>query len=155
MLKIKDYQSLIDHISQCLRPGGLMELLEFDFRVYDHDFKPFSLPTGVMEPPWFPRWMSFCNMAVRQRGGSPDAASMLYSWTLQHPDFDDVVYQDYFIPTAPFMSPEDPHYDFIKGISETFREDIQVSECKGPRYNTSPISHHLLRLFSDLAGLFC
>ncbi|KAF8272986.1 hypothetical protein EI94DRAFT_1717155 [Lactarius quietus] len=112
---IKDYPSLIDHISQCLRPGGLMELLEFDFRVYDPDFKPFSLPTGIMEPPWFPRWMSFCNMAVRQRGGSPDAANMLYSWTLQHPDFDDVVYQDYFIPTAPFM-----------GISETFRDDIQT-----------------------------
>jgi len=123
---IKDYPSLIDHISQCLRPGGLMELLEFDFRVYDPDFKPFSLPTGIMEPPWFPRWMSFCNMAVRQRGGSPDAANMLYSWTLQHPDFDDVVYQDYFIPTAPFMSPEEPDYDFIRGISETFRDDIQT-----------------------------
>jgi hypothetical protein len=103
-----------------------MELLEFDFRVYGPDFKPFSLPTGVMEPPWLPRWMSFCNMAVRQRGGSPDAANMLYSWTLQHGDFDDVTYQDYFIPTAPFMSPEDPNYDFIRGISETFREDIQT-----------------------------
>lgn len=122
---IKDYQSLIDHISQCLRPGGLMELLEFDFRVYDSDFKPFSLPTGIMEPPWFPRWMSFCNMAVRQRGGSPDAANMLHSWTLQHPDFDDVAYQDYFIPTAPFMD-QDPKNDFIRGISETFREDIQT-----------------------------
>jgi len=123
---IKDYASLIDHISQCLRPGGLMELLEFDFRVYDGDHKPYSLPTGIMEPPWFPRWMSFCNMAVRQRGGSPDAANMLYSWTLQHPAFEDVVYQEYFIPTAPFMSPEVPDYNFIKSIAETFREDIQT-----------------------------
>ncbi|KAH9178870.1 hypothetical protein EDB89DRAFT_987720 [Lactarius sanguifluus] len=121
---IKDYPSLIDHISQCLRPGGLMELVESDFRVYDSDFKPFSLPTGIMEPPWFPRFMSFCNMAVRQRGGSPDAANMVYNWTLQHPAFDDVVYQDYFIPTAPFMPSDDPKYDFIRPIAETFREDI-------------------------------
>ncbi len=131
MLKIKDYPSLIDHISQCLRPGGLMELIEFDFRVYNPDFQPFSLPTDIMEPPWFPRWMSFLNMAVRQRGGSPDAANMLYSWTLEHPAFDDVDYQDYFVPTAPFMRRSEPNYDFLRSISETFREDIQVSEYKG------------------------
>ncbi len=135
-----------------------MEILEFDFRVYDPDFKPFSIPTGIMEPPWFPRWMSFCNMAVRQRGGSPDAASMLYSWALQHPAFDDVVYQDYFIPTAPFMPPGEPNYDFIRSISETFREDIQVSKCKGSACNAFSPPHRwrrLLRLFSDLDGLFC
>ena len=131
MYKIKDYPSLIDHISECLRPGGLMEILEFDFRVYDSDCKPFTIHTGVMEPPWFPRWMSFLNMAVRQRGGTPDAANMLYSWTLQHPAFEDVVYQDYFIPTAPFMSPGEPNYNFMRSIGETFREDIQVRECKG------------------------
>ncbi|KAI0274910.1 S-adenosyl-L-methionine-dependent methyltransferase [Gloeopeniophorella convolvens] len=123
---IRDYPSLIDHISQCLRPGGLMELVEFDFRVYDKDHKPFFLPTGVMQPPWFPRWMSFLNMAVRQRGGSPDAANMLHNWTLQHPAFEDVVYEEYFIPTAPFMSHREPNYHFIRSISETFREDIQA-----------------------------
>jgi len=121
---IKDFPTLIDHISQCLRPGGLMELLEFDFRVYDPSRKPFSLPTGTMEPPWFPRWMSFLNMAVRQRGGSPDAANMLYSWTLQHPSLEDVVYEEYFIPTAPFMSHEEPNYHLMRSIADILREDI-------------------------------
>jgi len=119
---IKDFPTLIDHISQCLRPGGLMELLEFDFRVYDASWKPFS-PTA-MDGPWFPRWMSYANMAVRQRGGTPDAANMLYSWTLQHQAFEDVVYEEYFIPTAPFMSCQDPNYRFMRAISESFREDI-------------------------------
>jgi len=121
---IKDFATLIDQISQCLRPGGLMQLLEFDFRVYDSNCKPFSLPTGIMEPPWFPRWMAFLNMAVRQRGGSPDAANMLYSWTLQHPAFEDTVYEEYFIPTAPFMSHQAPDYRFARSISETLRDDI-------------------------------
>jgi adenosine deaminase len=70
--------------------------------------------------------MSFLNMAVRQRGGSPDAANMLYSWTLQHPAFENVVYEEYFIPTAPFMSREEPNYHFMRTIAEIMREDIQV-----------------------------
>lgn len=109
-----------------------MELFEFDFRVYDGSCKPFSSPTGIMEPPWFPRWMSLINMAVRQRGGTPDAANMLYSWTLQHPAFEDVVYEEYFIPTAPFMSRQEPNYRFLRSISETFREDILVSYSEYP-----------------------
>jgi hypothetical protein len=124
--QIKDFPTLIDHISQSLLPGGLMELMEFDFRVYDASCKPFFLPNGVMEPPWFPRWMSFCNMAVRQRGGTPDAANMLYSWTLRHPAFEDVVYDEYFVPTAPFMSSEEPNYHSMRSISEILREDILV-----------------------------
>jgi hypothetical protein len=123
---------MIDHITQCLRPHGLMELLEFDFRVYDSDCKPFSLKIGTMEPPWFPRWMSFLNMAVRQRGGTPDAANMLYSWLLQSPALEDVVYEEYFIPTAPFMSRQEPNYDFLRSISEILRDDIYVCEYKYP-----------------------
>jgi hypothetical protein len=140
MLQIKDYQTLIDHISQCLRPGGLVELLEFDFRVYSASFKPFSFLDDTMEPPWFPRWMSLINMAVRQRGGSPDAANMLHSRTLQHQAFEDVVYEEYFIPTAPFMSHQEPNYRFLRTISEMFRDDIQVCGYGYPRL---PHPHHL------------
>ncbi|KAH9081815.1 hypothetical protein EDB83DRAFT_2310143 [Lactarius deliciosus] len=85
---------------------------------------PFPYPQESWSRQWFPRWMSFCNMAVRQRGGSPNAGSMVYNRTLQHPAFDDVVYQDYFIPTAPFMPSDDPKYDVIRSIAETLREDI-------------------------------
>ncbi|KAI9511740.1 S-adenosyl-L-methionine-dependent methyltransferase [Russula earlei] len=123
---IRDYPTLIDHISHCLRPGGLMELFEFDFRIYDGNHQLFSSSPGVMDAPWLPRWMSHLNMAVRQRGGSPDAANMLYSWTLQHPAFEDVVYEEYFIPTAPFMSHHEPNYHFLRYTSETLREDMQA-----------------------------
>ena len=125
-----------------------MELLEFDFRVYDPSWKPFSLPTGTMDGPWFPRWMSYANMAVRQRGGTPDAANMLYSWTLQHQSFEDVVYEEYFIPTAPFMSRQDPNYRFMRTIAENFREDIQVRDCRYPRFpHTLTVCIFLPRLF--------
>lgn len=128
--------------------------MEFDFRVYDGSRKPFSFPTGAMEPPWFPRWMSFCNMAVRQRGGTPDAANMLYSWTLRHPAFEDVVYEEHFVPTAPFMSSEEPNYHFMRTITETFRDDILVRE-QGYRHLTADLpSAFLRRHFSSPAGHF-
>jgi hypothetical protein len=131
-----------------------MELLEFDFRVYDPSRKPFSLPTGTMEPPWFPRWMSFLNMAVRQRGGSPDAANMLYSWTLQHPSLEDVVYEEYFIPTAPFMSHEEPNYHFMRSIADILREDILVCHSGNPRLIQTHRLHLLPRPFFDPVGHF-
>lgn len=131
-----------------------MELLEFDFRVYDASFKPFSLPTNVMEAPWFPRWMSLINMAIRQRGGTPDAANMLYSWTLQHQAFEDVVYEEFFIPTGPFMSRQEPNYRFMRPIAEIMQDDILVCDR---RYSCLPHphrSHPLHRLFFDLVGHF-
>jgi hypothetical protein len=106
-----------------------MELLEFDFRVYDADYKAFSLPVDTMEPPWLPRWMSLANMAVRQHGGTPHAANMLYSWTLQHQAFEDVVYEEYFVPSAPFMSRREPDYHFKRTVSEMMRDDILVRAC--------------------------
>jgi len=131
-----------------------MELMEFDFRVYDGSCKPFSLPTGVMEPPWFPLWMSFCNMAVRQRGGTPDAANMLYSWTLRHPAFEDVVYEEHFVPTAPFMSSEEPNYHLMRTISEIFREDILVCDQEYRHLTANSPSAVLRRRFLGPVGHF-
>jgi len=84
-----------------------------------------------MEVPWLHRWMSLANMAVRQRGGTPDAANMLYSWTLQHQAFEDVVYEEYFIGSAPFMSRQEPDYHFKRSISERMRDDIQAFLLSG------------------------
>jgi hypothetical protein len=111
-------------MSESLRPGGLVEILEFDFRVYGPDGRAF-IPASPTTP-YFARWMSLLNMAVRQRGGSPDAANNLHTWILEHPGFKDVVYREYMIPTAPFMSRKVPNYTFIRPIAEMFREDIYV-----------------------------
>ena len=125
-----------------------MELLEFDFRIYDADYKAFSLPIGTMGAPWLPRWMSLANMAVRQRGGTPDAANMLYSWTLQHEAFEDVVYEEYFVPSAPFMSRQEPGYHFKRTISEIMRDDILVCECGYQRLPHPHLLHLLPGFFS-------
>ena len=86
--------------------------------------------------------------AVRQRGGTPDAANMLYSWTLQHQAFEDVVYEEYLVPAAPFMSRQEPDYHFKRTISEIMRDDILVCECGYQRLTHPHLLHLLPGFFS-------
>lgn len=126
-----------------------MEIVDYDFRVYDGSGKPFSLPTSVLHPPYFAQWMSLLHTAVRQRGGSPDAATMLHNWTLQHPAFEDVVHEHYFLPTAPFISPEQPNYHVMRTIAEYLREDMLVRSYEYQRFTAdspfAPLAQAFLR----------
>jgi len=121
---IKNYMNLIDQISHVLRPGGLFHALEFDFHVYDHmpdgQHKRCDLETSKVEPPWLARWMVYAGLAARTAGGHPDAATHLHRWVTSHPNFDGVVYKDYWVPVC-------PHPDIGESQMETatrMREDV-------------------------------
>lgn len=101
-VQIKDYAALIDQASRILRPRGMIDIMEFDFRVYGYDRKPIEVDTTTMEAPWFPRWMRFLRMAVQQLGGDVDAANHLDRWIGTHGAFEDTVYREFFIQTAPW-----------------------------------------------------
>ncbi|KAL6304917.1 S-adenosyl-L-methionine-dependent methyltransferase [Sparassis latifolia] len=118
---IRDYQGLVDQISQTLRPGGLVDLLEFDFRVYSIDKQPLL---GQHAPSWLARWMNHCHMAVLTRGGEPDAANYLHGWMRDHGSFEDVVYRKFWFPTAPWRTGNDPESLRQNRIAQVFREDI-------------------------------
>lgn len=68
-------------MAQCLRLGGLIDLTEFDFRVYGIDKKPILTP-GLS---WFADWMNACHEAVYRNGGEPDAANHLHRGYLKIP----------------------------------------------------------------------
>ncbi|KAJ7103130.1 hypothetical protein B0H15DRAFT_767982 [Mycena belliarum] len=121
---IKDYMALIDQISRVLRPAGLMDIMEFDFHVYDHmpdgNHRRCDLPTSHIAAPWVARWMVFACMAVRNAGGHPDAATHLRQWVTSHPALENVVYHDYWIP----VSPHAIFNDFQKHVGARMRDDI-------------------------------
>ncbi|ETW86799.1 hypothetical protein HETIRDRAFT_153621 [Heterobasidion irregulare TC 32-1] len=119
---VRDYRAFIDEIARVLRPKGLVEIVEFDFRCYDNDHKPILSIPDAMEPPWLPRWFNLSNMAVRQRGGTPDASNMLYAWFRQHPAFEDIVYREVWLPTSAFY--QKGHKDFYAGT--VMQKDIQA-----------------------------
>ncbi|KAJ7070618.1 hypothetical protein C8F01DRAFT_1107088 [Mycena amicta] len=121
---IKDYLNLINQVAHCLRPGGLLDLMEFDFYVYDHvpdgNHRRCELETSTIAGPWVARWMVFANVAARNAGGHPDAATHLRRWVTDHPLLEGVVYHDYWVPVSPHPSMT----DFQRRMGTRMREDI-------------------------------
>ncbi|KAG9222320.1 hypothetical protein CCMSSC00406_0002655 [Pleurotus cornucopiae] len=123
---IKDFPALIHEIARTLKPGGLLELMEFDFHAYDRKFQQIVAPIETVDRPWWPRWLAFAEMAVNQRGGTPDAANHLERWVRTHGAFEEVTYQDHWIPTAPWSRSEP-----WKHWGDEMREDIYAFMASG------------------------
>ncbi|KZT27548.1 S-adenosyl-L-methionine-dependent methyltransferase [Neolentinus lepideus HHB14362 ss-1] len=123
---IRDYAGLIDHMTRVLRPGGLLELFEFDFRVYDESKKPYICNLNVLQPPWTPLWMAMAHQAVRRRGGNVDAANLLERWVREHRCLTDVVYREYWIPTNPWLRGNDEEAIRQRAFGEVMRDDIKT-----------------------------
>lgn len=118
--QIKDYHRLVDQISRVLRPGGLLNVVEFDFHAYDCRYQRINLDTSTVSPPWWPRWLAYVELAVRNAGGDVEAATHLRSWISNHSAFEDVVYRDYFLPSCPWLTDSDT----LAGLRDIWQEDI-------------------------------
>ncbi|KAL1762531.1 S-adenosyl-L-methionine-dependent methyltransferase [Schizophyllum commune] len=117
---IKDYHGLIEHISRVLRPGGLLDIMEFDFCGYDEHHKRIEPSVdGNIQAPWWPQWLAFLRDAAKNRGGAVDAATYLHDWVREHRRFENVVYREFWVPSSPFLS--DP---FWRQMGLCMREDI-------------------------------
>ncbi|KAK0501608.1 S-adenosyl-L-methionine-dependent methyltransferase [Armillaria luteobubalina] len=96
---IQDYERMIDQISHVLRPEGLIDLTEWDFHCYNEDFQRIELDDVTAgEKPWWPRWLAYLETAT------VDAAAHIHDWVSRHPRFEDVIYNEYFIPTTPWVT---------------------------------------------------
>lgn len=125
-LQIKDYAGLIDHISRVLRPGGLIDMLEFGYKIYD-DHRQLVIPSDAPGAPWLPRWFEKIYIAVGRRGGCLDSAAHMYQWVKDIPVFTDVVYRGFWTPTSPWMKGHHPEIKRLNALAELMRADIKVS----------------------------
>lgn len=107
-----------------LRPGGLIDLMEFDFHVYDENHQVIELETSKIAEPWWPRWLTFANLAARDRGGNVDAATYIHSWVANHHAFENVTYEEYWVPTCGWRTDS----EFMMRIGVTLRDDILVRQ---------------------------
>ncbi|TEB26001.1 S-adenosyl-L-methionine-dependent methyltransferase [Coprinellus micaceus] len=106
---VKDYQLLIEDISRILRPGGVMELCEFDFSIYNQNHHPFTIHLHEpMVSPYWARWMAHLRRAVQGRGGDIFAAGYLWQWATNHPAFENIEGRDVWLPTVPGNHSEYP-----------------------------------------------
>ena len=113
-------------MAQTLRPRGLLQVTEFDFRVYDANKQPIMPSRLEEDTPWIARWMNLVNVAVEQRGGEPDAANHLNHWASTHPDLEDIVYHEYWFPTGPWKRGDDEQIARDNRTGAMMRDDILV-----------------------------
>ncbi len=109
-----------------LRPRGLLEVSEFDFRVYDVHRQPIMPSRLDEDTPWLARWMNLVNIAVEQRGGEPDAANHLRQWASEHPHLEDIVYREFWFQTGPWRHGHDLQTARDNRTGAMMRDDILV-----------------------------
>ncbi|CAK5280683.1 unnamed protein product [Mycena citricolor] len=121
---IRDYRRLIDQVAHCIRPGGFLDMMEFDFHVYeplpDGTKRRLDLDTETIAGPWVARWFVFASVAVEKAGGRSDAATHLHEWISTHPAFEQVTYADVWLP----ISPRPDMDSFQKRVGMQMREDV-------------------------------
>ncbi|KDR85601.1 hypothetical protein GALMADRAFT_234564 [Galerina marginata CBS 339.88] len=122
---IKDYHLLIDQIAHVLRPGGLIDVSEFDFHIYDKDHRRIELGTHEIGPPWWARWMTFMAVAIRNIGGDIDAATHLRDWISSNSLFEDVVYREFWLPVVPPPRMANDS-EFIERFYAKMKEDVSA-----------------------------
>ena len=80
-----------------------------------------EVDTDQLGPPWWPRWMAFAEAAAKMLGGTVEAAGNIFKRITEHDAFENVVNEDFWIPSSSWPVDEVQHH-----IGVTMGEDIQV-----------------------------
>ena len=114
-------------MARVLRPGGLIDVSEFDFRVYDENHRPLEPDIDDIQPPWWALWMSHMLKAIVKSGGDADAASRLHEWILNHSMLEDVVYREFWLPVVPAARDTSNDSEAVKQMDKRLSDDCFVS----------------------------
>ncbi|TCD65473.1 hypothetical protein EIP91_002591 [Steccherinum ochraceum] len=125
---IRDYAGLVDHISHALRPGGMLQLTEYNFVIHDKHKKRIEIvphQEGVeLTGPWLPRWMSLAQQAIRTRGGEVEAADHLARWVREHGAFEEVQPRQFWFQASPWNKGTDSASKEANEIAKIMRDDL-------------------------------
>ncbi|KAF9521300.1 hypothetical protein CPB83DRAFT_778940 [Crepidotus variabilis] len=117
---ISDYHHMIDQLAHVVRPGGLIDLSEFDFYIYDINHQKVLFDgDGDIRAPWWARWMYFFRNAVKEKGGDVDAATNLHTWVCSNSLFENVAYKEHWLPIVPGL-----HTSQTGNIEENMKSNV-------------------------------
>ncbi|KAF7969081.1 hypothetical protein HWV62_28382 [Athelia sp. TMB] len=124
---IRDYARLIDHVGRVLRPGGLIDMLEFRYKVFDgRTRRPIVPSEAAPGTAWVPQWFEHIYHAVGRRGACVDSASHMYSWVVNNPVFKDVKYHGFWTPTSPWLQGDSAEIRRLNELGTIMRDDIKA-----------------------------
>jgi len=128
---IKDYPGLIDQIAMVLRPGGLVSLTEYNFYIYDGNKQLIHIDDSTTTGPWLPRWMHEARKAIQKQGADVDAAHHLFRWVSEHPDYERVLYRDFWFQLSPWKQGKDEQSLRDNRVGTIMREDMSAFLASG------------------------
>ena len=99
-LQIKDYHRLVDQLAYVVRPGGLIDLCEYDFQTYDIEGNVIEVENSDSPPSWA-KWLFHLRTAFGHQGRDIYAARDLLYWMEHNSAFVDIVYKEFFLPVVP------------------------------------------------------
>jgi hypothetical protein len=124
--QIRDYAALIEQMTHVLRPGGILDMLEYGFRVHD-EYK--RIITPATHGGWFPRWLAEIHIASGRLGGTLDAAQHLKSWVEETRSYSNIVHTKFWTPLAPWLPGDDIASRTANEHAVLMREDVKVGPC--------------------------
>ncbi|KAF8347040.1 S-adenosyl-L-methionine-dependent methyltransferase, partial [Amanita rubescens] len=144
---IKNYERLVDQISHVLRPGGLIDVMEWDFCIYDVNRNKIPLSLEL-RPPWMARFIAFVQSAVRGRGGDVDGIGQMETLIQNHPSFEEVEHRDVWFPAVLRPQTDTNLVASAKGIMEN---NLEFIKSAAPLLLNSGLSPEQLEMLQNNA----
>ncbi|QRV74817.1 hypothetical protein RhiJN_17527 [Ceratobasidium sp. AG-Ba] len=101
---VTDFKSFVNDMGLCLRPGGVILIVEGDLQLCSYTREPQEIAYGDGDPnkSWMARmlWEAFTTM--KSRGSHVDANIKLHGWLCENPLFQDEDWAKIFSPIGPW-----------------------------------------------------
>lgn len=120
--------------------------------MYDMNHRRIKLDDNEFGPPWWARWLTYMVKAITQSGGDVDAATHLHEWILNNPNFEDVVYKEFWLPAVPLRPDASNDSEDIKNMDDGWTDDSTV--CVPSMVFLSALSHSCRLSFGLVALSF-
>jgi len=123
---IPDFPAFIAEMVACLKPGGILLLVEADFQLYDEDKGPMDCAFDQSgSGSWLARILFEVYNTLKSRSSAVDAPTQLFKWIQEHPDLKDEVGMDLFIPIGPWLMGADKvATERVQYVGHLMRENL-------------------------------
>ncbi|CEL55224.1 hypothetical protein RSOLAG1IB_01232 [Rhizoctonia solani AG-1 IB] len=99
-----NFREFINDMGLCLRPGGLILVIEGDLQLFSYTREPQEIAygDGDRNRSWMARMLFEAFTTMKSRGSHVDANANIYNWLCQNPLFEDEDWGKLFTPIGPW-----------------------------------------------------
>ncbi|TDL26101.1 S-adenosyl-L-methionine-dependent methyltransferase [Rickenella mellea] len=150
---IKDFEWFVNEAARCLKPGGILLMIEGSVEMLNSNKEPQEVAWGDDTPgqSWMARTLFECYNTMKRRGSSIDAAWRLYDLMHKCPLLDEVQTKINLIPVGPWEVGKTPDEDREKRIVGILMRQVftELVRALQPLFLTEGYDPVLVQKFID------